>query len=65
MNPMNVDASSVINMIQLSLKPNATYTAKIMLGNWRYIDNINNGNTSGSWTRFKVDRPYIQVQQLI
>jgi hypothetical protein len=57
--------SSVSNMIQLSLTSNATYTAKIMLGNWRYIDNVNNGDTSGSWTRFSVDRPYIQVQQLI
>lgn len=57
--------SSISNIVQISLTPNSTYTAKLMLGNWRYIDNVNHGDTSHGWTNFNVNRPYLQVQQLV
>jgi hypothetical protein len=57
--------STVSNMITITLTPNSTYTAKLMLGNWRSIDNVNHGDITHGWTKFTVDRPYLQVQQLV
>ena len=43
------------------LQPNSVYTLQLVLGNWRNIDNHNNADTSKSWSKFQVIRPYLQA----
>lgn len=61
----NAAGASICQITTQTLQPNSVYNIQLVYGNYRYIDNYSQkGDTSKSWTRFNIARPYLLVTSL-